>query len=179
VVGPFSSGSFAGLGGTQGTAKDLLFASQPVGVPISLTNFLTLAARPDISLELSFIFAGVGGTAACGAVPAAGQTCTPFGSALDLVNLAGGTSVASFVVDAIGRDAGPGQTLMDGTFTFPLTVPYQVFLAQLSQGNVAGSFSASFGRSVATAVPGPSSLLLVALGSVAWLALVRFRARRR
>ncbi len=180
VVGPFSSGSFAGLGGTQGTAKDLLFASQPVGVPISLTNFLTLAARPDISLELSFIFAGVGGTGSCGAVPAPGQTCTPAGSALDLVNLAGGTSVASFVVDATGRDAGSGQTLMDGTFTFPLTVPYQAFLAQLGTGeNVAGSFSASFGRSVATtAVPGPSSLLLVALGSVAWLALVRLRERR-
>jgi hypothetical protein len=179
VVGQFNSGTFVGLGGTQGTAKDLVFASQPVGVPISLTNFLTLAARPDISLELSLIFSGVGGSANCGAVPAPGQTCTPVGSALDLLNLAGGTSVASFVVEGIGRDAGPGQTLMDGTFTFPMTVPFQAFLAQLATGNVAGSFSASLGRTVATtAVPGPSSLLLVALGSVAGLALVRFRKRR-
>jgi len=179
VVGPFGSGSFVALGGTQGTAKDLLFASQPVGVPISLTDFLTFAARPDISLELSFIFSGIGGTADCALPPATGQTCTIPGSALTLENLPGGTSVASFLVEAIGRDAGPGQTLMDGAFAFPMTVPYQSFLAQLgTSGNVTGSFSASFGRSVATVVPGPSSLLLVALGSMAWLALVKFRERR-
>src|SRR5882724_12360251 len=73
-VGPSATGVFVGLTGTLGTSKDLL--SEPVGVPISIPNFITFAAAPAIALDANLLFSGVGGTAACALPPATGQTCT-------------------------------------------------------------------------------------------------------
>lgn len=58
IVGSSSTGTFAGLGGSQGVAKDLDSATQPVGAPFLLEHYLTFVIEPSVYLDLDFIFPG-------------------------------------------------------------------------------------------------------------------------
>jgi hypothetical protein len=145
-VGPSASGLFAGLAGTSGTVKDLSFAT--IGMPISVPAYFTFAAAPTIVLELTFISAGVFGSAQCGAAPAAGQVCTPPGSPLNFLNLAntGGLSaVVSFTVAGTARNGtAESATPFTATYTAEFTdLPYQNILSTIaSGGSVAGPYAA-------------------------------------
>src|SRR5262249_7423906 len=78
-----------------GTITTLSQATNPVGVTLATpTLFMTFAPAPgigDISFYMQTVFAGVGAIGNCAAPPAAGQTCTPPGSALTFLNGAGGS----------------------------------------------------------------------------------------
>jgi hypothetical protein len=169
------SGAFAGLDGTSAIAKDLNSAVQPTGVPFLLADFLTFAAEPTFSLDLTFIEPGQFGSALCGAAPAAGQICTPLNfPSFNLVNLPSGSrlsSILSFVVRGTASDG-----VSDGPFTAVYTaqfvgLSYQSVLATLgSGGTLTTSYSASF-----EVVPEPGTLALVSAG----LGLLALRGRRR
>lgn len=149
-IGLLSSGSFAALGLTDATLKDLSYASEPVGMPILVSNFATFAAAPTLALDLTLIRSGILNSADCFNPPAAGQVCAPPGSALNLVNLpngAGGLSAAAFfATQASGRDGIPPQNPFDGVFGVPLAdQSYQAFLAALAEGAATTrSYSARF-----------------------------------
>jgi hypothetical protein len=99
TVGFGSSGTFQALIGSTGLIKDLNQASQPVGVPILLTNFLTLpAVGATVTFDLTMINSGVFSSAQCGAAPAAGQTCTPPGTQYSFTNVTASSSIVSFTV---------------------------------------------------------------------------------
>ncbi|HVX65185.1 MAG TPA: PEP-CTERM sorting domain-containing protein [Bryobacteraceae bacterium] len=145
---------------------DLDVTAQPVGVPISLPNFLVLPG--GISFELTQIDAGVFGSADCLAAPAPGQTCTPLApppkSPFNLMNTAVG-STASFTIRGIATMTGdtttPPSTVL-GTFTTQFTGRnYQSMLQTISTGGtVRASYSANF---IVEEVPEPSTAYL-ALG---------------
>jgi hypothetical protein len=160
AVDPFTqSGSFAPLAGTAGTALDITFAAQPVGVAFSLPNWLTFAASPTTSFTLQFIAPGVSGAGSCGLAPAAGQICTPAGSAYNFANLPGGSSVSFEVAgEAIdGLDSTPFTGVITAQFAGQ---SFQSVLATLAGGgSAAASFSATF-----TVIPEPAALGLLALG---------------
>jgi hypothetical protein len=157
-----SSGSFVGLQGTAATLTDLTFASPPPGV------FLSFAAAPTLSLSVLSVPGGVFSSAACGAAPAAGQTCTPTGSPLSFVNFnAGGrlSSLVSFVVEGTATDAS-GSAPITGIFTAQFAgLSYQSVLAALATGSIVAGYSAAF-----EVVPEPGTLALVgaALAALAW-----------
>src|SRR5579864_2167015 len=76
-----------------GLITNLSSALEPVGVLLggSGVEFLTFTVSgdllsPDIDFFVTEVFPGVGDTASCGAAPAAGQVCTPMGSAMTLIN---------------------------------------------------------------------------------------------
>ncbi len=158
-----STGSFAALAGDSGTTKDLDVLAQPVGVPISLPDFIVLPG--GISLELTMIDPGVFGSADCGAPPAPGQTCTPLLpppiSPFNLMNTAVG-STASFTVRGVAT-SGSDKVAMVGTYTTQFTGrDYQNLLATIGGGGtVEASYSANF-----EAVPEPSTAYLL-LGGLA------------
>jgi energy-converting hydrogenase Eha subunit E len=169
VIAP-TSGAFIALPGTNAVQKDLNSALQPTGVSLLLADFLTFAAAPTLSLDLTFIEPGVFGSASCAAVPAAGQVCTPTGSPFNFVNLASGSSL-SFAVSGTASDG-----VSDGPFTGIYTaqfvgLSYQSVLATFANGgSVTTSYSGSF---EVVPEPGTFGLLGAALG------LLALRARRR
>jgi hypothetical protein len=159
TLGLLSSGSFSGLGDTTATLKDLSYASQPVGVPILLSDFVTFAAAPVLRLNLTLIRSAILSSAQCFSPAAAGQVCAPPGSALNLVNLpngAGGISAAAFfATQASGSDLTVTQTPFDGVFGVPLAdQSYQVFLAALAEGAATTrSYSARFNGVIISPTP--------------------------
>lgn len=173
-----STGTFSGLVGATGTAKDLDVTAQPVGVPISLPNFLVLPG--GISFELTMIDPGVFGSADCTAAPAAGQNCTPLfpapKSPFNLTNTAVG-STASFTVRGIATMGGVSAPFSGvvGTYTTQFTGQnYQSLLATIAGGGtVAASYSANF---IVEQVPEPSTMYL-GLGGFA-MAAAGFLRRR-
>lgn len=162
------TGSFAGLSPNTGTIKDLDSNVQPVGVPLSVPNFVVLAGLPNMQLTLTFIQPGVFSSALCGAPPSPGQTCTPNvpgGSPFNLQNGAGSASTASFGVLVQALDTNTGEiTAGTGTFTTPFSVPYQTILTILaSNGTVDDNpYSATF--TLDTIVPEPAAMTMGALG---------------
>jgi hypothetical protein len=176
-----STGSFAALGGTGGTIKDLNAAFAPVGVAFLLTDFVTFSANANLTADLNFILPGNFSSAQCGAVPAAGQTCTPFlGSPFNLTNLTADSSLLTFDVAGTFEDSTtPGPAPYIGTFTAQFASPYQSLLATvLSGGSVQTSYSAQFNEFDAGAVPEPGSLVLLGFG-LAGLAIARRRNARK
>lgn len=107
---------------------------------------------PDIQFYLTKLLAGVGGSAACGAPPAPGQTCTPVGSALTFTNGAGGTSTATIAIQGEARRISTNEfdsLQMDiSTSSFPF--PFQTALSVLGGG---GSLSTSYGSATTAASP--------------------------
>lgn len=155
-----STGTFSGLAGSTGTAKDLDVTAQPVGVPISLPNFLVLPG--GISFELTMIDPGVFGSTDCTAAPAPGQNCTPLfpppQSPFNLTNTAIG-STASFTVRGIATMAGEPPSTVLGIYTTQFTGrSYQTMLATIAGGGtVKASYSANF---LVEQVPEPSTMYL-------------------
>ncbi len=166
TVTPSSTGSFSGLAGDSGTVKDLDVLTEPVGVPISVLNFIVLPG--GISFELTMIDAGVFGSIDCSAAPAAGQNCTPLipppKSPFNLTNTAVG-STASFTIRGIAT-SGTDTAAVIGIYTTQFTgQDYQNLLATIgSGGTVQASYSANF--LVSQAIPEPSTAYLI-LGGLA------------
>jgi hypothetical protein len=136
-VGSTSTGAFSGLGGTTGTLQSISIPSQ-VGTPISVPNFLTLSSLPQAQFTLTFVNAGILGSAGCSAaLPAAGQTCTPPGSPLNLINTVTG-AVASFSASGRVLNTSTGtQSTFSATFSTEFTgQSFQSLLAQLATGAV-------------------------------------------
>jgi hypothetical protein len=192
-----NTGDFASLntGVSFGEILDRDESSQPVGSNISVPNWLTLAAMPNLSFTLEFIAPGVFNSAQCFAGAANQQTCTPppfdadgpggnpaIISPYNLTNSTNTTgginSTASFVVSGQVMDTNTGELgVFRGIFnaTFQDT-PYQELLAAvLSGGTVTAPFSAQI---TVTAIPEPSSMAL-ALGGAALLGAGLLRRRRR
>lgn len=162
------SGSFASVVPNTGTIKDLDSTIQPVGVPLSLANFVILTGLPNMQLTLTFIQPGVFSSAQCGDLPAAGQTCTPVvpgGSPFNLLNGTATSSTASFGVLVQALDTNTGEvTTGTGTFTTPFSVPFQTILSTLSNNGVVADnpYSATF--TLDTIVPEPATMTMGTLG---------------
>jgi PEP-CTERM motif-containing protein len=201
ATGPF--GNFSGLTGFE---IDLNAINEPIGVPFVaggpivsmagegnvLPSFITFTGSPQSQavLDLSFIQPGVYSSAACTAPPAAGQNCTPPGSAFNLSNGAGATtSTASLTLNGYVRRTDTGElSAFTGTYTTqfppcngsnaPSCGPYQNWLPILTStgtvNTVSNTYSASFSS---TAIPEPSTAFFM-LGGIALIFLgTRYRAR--
>jgi hypothetical protein len=173
VIQPVS-GPFVAVPGDSATVKDLDLTVLTPGSSFLLADFLTFpgTAAAYISLDLTYIEPGQFGSALCGAAPAAGQTCTPTGSAFNFVNLPSGSGLSSILSFVVSGTASDGEG--DGPFTAVYTaqfagLSYQSVLATLGAGgSLTSSYSASF-----EVVPEPGTLLLVSAG----LGLLALRRR--
>ena len=174
-----ATGTFVPLVGTGAVLANLDASTSGVGVPLSLASFLTFAAAPLYSGTLTSIANGVFPSAACGAAPAAGQTCTPVAAApsylpaFDLVNTAFGSTL-SFGLSGTFVDAGDASVSnFSGVVTAQFAgLSYQQVLATLvGGGTVTTASSAQF----LAVVPEPATSALIGVAAVG-LALA---ARRR
>jgi hypothetical protein len=167
------SGFYVALAGTTGDVGDIDTTTQPVGVPFTTPLWLTFAAAPGASFELQFINPGVFGMADCFAAPAAGQTCTPPGSALNLTNTSGSDSVAFFTVSGIAHGTAGETTPFNGTFTIPSTG--QNLQSIVGGTPIEASFAANF---IVTEIPEPGSVALIVGGLLIGIARIRSRRSR-
>src|SRR5664279_3166748 len=125
-----------------GLITNLNSVNAPVGtvLPGNGLLFLTFSPSaalpaPDIEFFLTTLLAGVGGTAACGAAPAPGQTCSPSGSALSLVNGAGSTSSATINIQGNARRVSTGEfDSLQMAFSSQFNFPFQTLLSVLGAG---------------------------------------------
>jgi hypothetical protein len=183
VIGTTSTGDFSFPFMTQGTAKDLSSAAQPVGTPFLLTSFLTLPnPANNIAFDLNFITPGSFSSAACGAPAAADQQCTPtlppgLGlSPFELTNTAvfnpatGNTELHSSVVFNMAgqvRNVTTGElSNFTGTYSAQFLTPFQTVLAELAaNGSVSNTYSGTFNATVVpTTTPEPASMALLGVG---------------
>jgi hypothetical protein len=176
LSGPYANDPNGGL------ITNLSSAVEPAGVLLAgngvpFLNFAVSGAllTPDIDFWVTEVFAGVGGTASCGAAAAPGQVCTPSGSAATLINGAGGDSSGTITMQGFARRISTGElSNLQMVFTSQFNTPFQSVLSTLAaDGSVTNTFSASF---AATPVPEPVTLTLVGFGL---LALGFFGRRRR
>ena len=185
TIGPFASGDFSSLGGTDATVQDLDIATEPVGPVFPPALFMSFDAAPTLpALDINHIFPGIYSTAACLAPPAVGQTCTPSVpitpviSPFNFVNNPGGNgpeATATFVFNGITAD---GLSKWSGNFTSQFSVPYQTVLDTLfTTGIVINTYS---GTIIVTPLPepGPEALVGIGLGLVA-LSLKMRRPQQR
>lgn len=178
-----NTGTFAGLSSTTGVIQNLDVITTPVGQSVSIPDFITFSAAPNLSITLDMIDPGDYTSTDCFAAPAAGQTCTlppGFGgapatqpNAIDLSNTAtGSTASLSFTGAAIDSATG-SMSAADGILTAQFTVPYQTLLADIASGSpVPTSYSATL---TATVVPEPSTLVLLGCGLIAVSTIRRYR----
>ena len=173
------TGDFAGLG--SGYIHNISQSTTPAGGGFTLPNFIIFPSAPNIALDLNMIFLGVNPPAGCSAPlpvpppPAPPQICTPqslgaFGSAADplglsplnLQNVGGGGSTASFAVGGIARNIATGETSnFTGTFTAQIPEPFQNLIADVEAGKtITNTYSATFTVSAAP-VPEPGSMFMM------------------
>jgi hypothetical protein len=181
VIGPPSpTGSFSAVTlNSEGAIQNLSLSSEPVGVPFSDPNWLTMPA-PDgnLSITLTFIYAGTFGQAECSAPAAPNQQCTPLDAAatpgpFNLQNSSSGiTSSASFTFAGIVTDGNPADnTPITGQFSVNFPEPYQDVLGTLaSAGSVTNTYSATF-----ISMPEPSAAFLALGGLLLGAALLAKR----
>lgn len=170
-VEPASSGDFAAIADTQGTAKDLDSspAGQPVGSEFLLDSFLLFDAQPGWRFDLTFIQPGVFSSADCATVPAAGgQICTPAfpppKSPFNLINASANSSSATFNVRGFAYNAANEKSIFVGTYTTQFeNRSYQSLLNDIVAGiPVEKSYSASF---TLTPIPEPGTLSIMLIGT--------------
>jgi hypothetical protein len=139
-----TTGVYAGLNSTAATAMPISFGGG------SVANFVSFAASPTSSVTLNSVSAGIFGTAQCGVVPAAGQTCSPVGSPLNFINTGNGVAV-QFTVNGTALN-GSTQTSITGVYSVQFAgTTYQNLLSTLSLGGALNStYSASFSSAVGT-----------------------------
>ncbi len=167
-----ATGSFAGLGNTQVAIQNLTNPPDVVGGSgFAATPFISFLANPSLpSLNINFIFPGPYSSAACGAAPAPGQTCTPpnpGGSPFGLSNLGSGGvvtgSTAGFAFSGLTSD---GLSTWKANFTSQFNDPYQTVLAGLAaNGSVTNTYSGTFVVTVSPTVPEPATYMF-ALGAL-------------
>ena len=151
------TGDLAPYGGDTlgGTISTLTSATNPVGVTLATPTLFVTFATPsagvtDIQFFMQTVFAGVGGTASCGAVPAPGQLCTPVGSSVTFLNGAGGDSSLTITAQGFARHVsdGPGflaASPLQMVFTAQFNKPFQSVLADFNtNGSLTSSYSANF-----------------------------------
>jgi hypothetical protein len=182
------SGVFEPLAGSTGYIRNLNAISQPVNEGFLLNNFITFQLDPDIALDLTFIYAGVGGPCP----PAGFEICTPTIPALvsaanptglspfNLANTPTG-STASFSVSGETRQISTGETLpFNGTFSAQFTNTPGMTDASvasiLSQFATAGTITTSYSATFVTAIPEPGTTSML-LGGLLILAGTAFRRR--
>ena|SRR5687767_8099538 len=178
------AGSFAGVTGDLNTIDSLNSSIAPIGVTVNIPNwmeFIPAVGSPPISLTLTQVLPGSFSSAQCFSAPAAGQTCTPVGSAFNLVNQTSTTSSATFAVIGNAVNGVAGDTSpFTAIFTSQFNVPFQTLLTSLFANNNTGTYSSSYSLSVdAEAIPEPMTLSLVGgslIGLVMWQ---RRRAARK
>lgn len=156
-VGFSSTGDFAALGGTSGTALDLNSVGEPVGTPLTLNNFLTFSSNSNLSFELLMIEPGL--------------TSGPF----TMINTPTGVNI-SMSVRTLATDTGTGNSgLFNGLYTTQIPgATVAGLLAGISGGGIVTStYSASF-----SSVPEPSSVYLLLSGALL-VAVGTFRKRSR
>jgi PEP-CTERM motif-containing protein len=181
VVDPSSTGFWASLAVTTATLQPLSAAIEPPGVPVNIPNWITFSAAPTVSGTLNLVLSGIYSAAACGAAPAAGQSCTPPGTPFNFTNLTATSSIGSFGLQGTIVDtASPGQTSgFSAGFTFQYPKSYQNVLAIAGGGgSLPTTYSASFTTTPndpAAPVPEPATLLLLGSG---FAALAAWRRRR-
>lgn len=163
---PFSqSGDFTAAAGANGTMLDF----EPNVGENNVPGLLTIAG---FTFDLNEVGAGAFSSAQCDAPVAAGQTCSPAGTAFNLVNLTTNQSSASFRVRGRVREGDGPAIAYRGVFTAQFNTNFQnVIEDATSNGGIATSFSASL-----TTVPEPATVTLMGAGL---LALAGVAARRR
>ena len=162
--GSLSLASFTG-----DTVLSLNAGTEPIGVTVSLPDWLVFTPANGISLTLTEILPGTFSSAACGSAVAAGQTCTPTGSAFNLQNNTTTTSTASFVIIGNAVDGNPADTSpFQAIFSAQFGVPYQSLLAALSANGGTGNYSSSYSVTITTTpsstTPEPNTLALLGAG---------------
>ena len=175
-------GSFAVLGGTDGSIDNITNPPDGTGVPLNVPDFITFAAAPNISITLTDLLPGIDGAAGCtDTPPASGQQCTPdtpAQSPFNLENTSATSSTASFNILGIEVDSLTGDTIpITGAFTTPFTsMNFQQLLAEvLTPG---GSITTSFSGEIATVVvPEPSAFVELLTGILALGICLGYRKR--
>ena len=142
-VGAGSTGVFAILPfGTQGLILDT-----PYAAGTAQPGFLTLALFPGMAFDLTSLESGVFKSTRCGAGrPAAGQTCTPAGTALSLVNTTDHSCAVFISLRGNFRSATGEEAPYAGVITFQFADRnFQRLLAGFAAGDFpVTTFSASF-----------------------------------
>jgi PEP-CTERM motif len=167
-------GGFTALAGTDGIIQSIVNPPYAPGVVFPTPDFITFDLAPNITITLLVLNPGFDGTAGCTLTPAAaGQLCTPGGSALNFQNTSATSSSLSFGVSGIEVDSlTDTSTDITGLFTLPfVSESFQSVLATINAGGTATtSFSAQFTTLQPTtpAVPEPSTLvgLIAGLGMI-------------
>jgi hypothetical protein len=151
------------LVGTLGGLKDLNLLTAPVNMELSIEDFLTSDAHPELAFTLKFLAAGTGTGAGCG--NAQGAVCTPFpgspftitnGQALPNGQIGSGVTVNMAGIVTDGEDSGSWSAAFTTQFA---TMSSGEILAMIDdEGFVESSYSAQF-----VVVPEPASMVLMGL----------------
>lgn len=144
TVGYGSTGVFAAAPpGTQGVILDIPYTAGATAQP----GFLTIALFPGTTFDLTALEAGFFKSTKCGASrPAAGQTCTPEGTALNLLNTSDHSCSVSISLRGNFRNSLGEEAPYVGVITFQFADRnFQQFLAGFPAGDFpTTTFSASF-----------------------------------
>lgn len=147
TVGPGSTGVFAAAPpGTQGVILDTSYIAGAAAT--AQPGFLTLALFPGMAFDLTALEAGAFKSTRCGASrPAAGQTCTPAGTALSLLNTSDHSCSVSISLRGNFRSVTGEEAPYAGVLTFQFADRnFQQLLAEVAAGGSSPTttFSASF-----------------------------------
>ena len=170
-----------------GTIQNLNNVNAPVGtlLPGNGLQFLNFAPSgalpvPDIRFWMTELFPGVGGTANCGAGPAAGQECTPNGSAVTFLNVTGSSSSATLSASGLAQRISTNEfDNLQIVFTAQFNTPFQSVLSQFAaNGAVTATYSGTF-TATPSVVPEPMTSLLLGSGLLAFGLVLRRRSSKR
>jgi hypothetical protein len=178
------TGSFATANG-QTAINSLNISIEPIGTTFTAQPFITFTQDPSLpGLDITFIYAGTGGSAGCTAAPAAGETCTltpPGGSPYTFTDDPGNSSTATFTYSGVTSD---GLSQWTATLTSQFNQPYQTVIAAFGpggSGSVSNSYSgpATVSVIITSVAPEPSALILAGAGLIGLSVWSRSRFARR